>query len=181
MDSSSRSTASKDTVHMNKLTPLVAALIAVVASGVSAASAAGDRPGNQAADSLWDTIATLDTAVFDAFNNCSTPAQLQRHASYFAPDVEFYHDAGGVTWSRQEMVQNTEKYACGKFRRELVPGTLKIFPIKGFGAIEQGVHRFCQFASGQCEGAADFVIVWHNQNGTWEITRVLSYGHRANE
>lgn len=144
--------------------------------------ASSDRPiTKQAADPLFETISALDTAVFDAFNKCSSPEQLQKHASYFAADVEFYHDTGGVTWSRQEMIANTEKNACGNFRRELVADTLKVFPIKDFGAIAQGSHRFCQFASGKCEGIADFAIVWRNQNGQWQITRVLSYGHRANK
>jgi hypothetical protein len=167
---------------MKKLVPLIAALISVTALGASAVPAAGDRPiTHQAADPLFETISALDTAVFDAFNKCSSPEQLQKHASYFAPDVEFYHDTGGVTWSRQEMIANTEKNACGNFRRELVPDTLQVFPIKDFGAIAQGSHRFCQFASGKCEGIADFAIVWRNQNGQWQITRVLSYGHRANK
>lgn len=30
----------------------------------------------------------LDAAVFDAFNRCSDPPQLERHARYFAEDVE---------------------------------------------------------------------------------------------
>jgi len=167
---------------MKTLVPLLAALIAVATFGTSAASASNDEPtAKPAADPLFDTISALDTAVFGAFNSCSSPGQLQKHAGYFAADVEFYHDTGGVTWSRQEMLANTEKNVCGKFRRELVPGTLKIFPIKDFGAIEQGAHRFCQFASGRCEGIADFVIVWSNRNGGWQITRVLSYGHRPNE
>ena len=167
---------------MKKLIPLIAVLIAGTTSGTSAASASNDEPTtHRAADPLFDTISALDTAVFDAFNSCSSPGQLQKHASYFAPDVEFYHDTGGVTWSRQEMLANTEKNACGNFRRDLVPGTFKVFPIKDFGAIEQGSHRFCQFASGKCEGIADFVMVWRNQNGSWQITRVLSYGHRPNK
>ena len=167
---------------MKNLMSLIAASIAVTALGASAAPAAGDRSTTQpATDPLFETISGLDTAVFDAFNNCSSPEQLQRHASYFAPDVEFYHDTGGVTWSRQDMLTNTAKNACGKFRRELVPDTLKVFPIKDFGAIAQGSHRFCQFATGKCEGIADFVIVWSNQYGHWQITRVLSYGHRANK
>jgi hypothetical protein len=165
---------------MKKLIPLIAVLIAVTTLETSAASASNDAT-ERAADPLFDTISALDTAVFDAFNSCSSPGQLQKHAGYFAPDVEFYHDTGGVTWSRQEMLANTEKYVCGNFRRELVPGTFKVFPIKDFGAIEQGSHRFCQFASGQCEGIADFVMVWSNQNGNWQITRVLSYGHRPNK
>ena len=167
---------------MKKLIALIAALIAVTAPGATATSASGSRPTpRQAADPLFETISALDTAVFDAFNHCSSPEQLQKHASYFAPDVEFYHDTGGVTWSRQEMLANTEKHVCGNFRRELVSDTLKVFPIKDFGAIAQGSHRFCQFASGKCDGISDFVIVWSNQKGQWQVTRVLSYGHRPNK
>lgn len=92
--------------------------------------------------------------------------------------MEFYHDTGGVTWTRDAMLANTEKYVCGNFGRELVPGSLRVFPIKGFGAIALGSHRFCQFASGKCEGLADFTIVWRQQESQWQITRVLSYGHR---
>ena len=167
---------------MKKLIWLIAASIAVTSLGASGAPASGDRSATQhTTDPLFETISALDADVFDAFNNCSSPEQLQKHASYFAPDVEFYHDTGGVTWSRQEMLTNTAKNVCGNFRRELVPDTLEVFPIKDFGAIEQGSHRFCQFASGKCEGIADFVIVWSNQYGHWQITRVLSYGHRANK
>jgi hypothetical protein len=167
---------------MKKLVSLYVASIAFMALGTPTAYASSNEPTKeQASDSLFNIISALDTAVFDAFNNCSSPEQLQKHATYFAPDVEFYHDTGGVTWTRQEMLANTEKHVCGNFSRKIVPGTLKVFPIKDFGAIEQGSHRFCQFASGKCEGIADFAIVWRNQNGSWQITRVLSYGHRPNQ
>jgi len=46
---------------------------------------------------LTATIAALDTAAFDAFNHWHAPDQLDRYASFFGPDVEFYHDLGGVT------------------------------------------------------------------------------------
>ena len=167
---------------MKKIISSISTLIAFTTLGVCAAPTSSDRSTiQQATDPLFETISALDSAVFDAFNHCSSPEQLQRHASYFAPDVEFYHDTGGVTWSRQHMLANTAKNVCGHFRRELVPGTLQVFPIKDFGAIAQGSHRFCQFASGKCEGIADFVIVWRNRSGHWQITRVLSYGHRANK
>jgi len=166
---------------VNKLASLISVVIPA-ALGACATSASSTQPeANQATDALFDTVSALDAAVFDSFNNCSSPEQLQKHASYFAPDVEFYHDTGGVTWMRQDMCANTEKYACGKFRRELVPGSLRVFPIKDFGAFAQGVHRFCQFETGDCEGMADFIIVWRNQGGRWQITRVLSYGHRPNK
>ena len=167
---------------MKTLVPLLAALAALTGSGMPPASAADAVPTQDAAaDPLFATIASLDTAVFDAFNACNAPEQLRKHAGYFAEDVEFYHDTGGVTWTRDAMLANTGKHACGNFRRELVPGTLEVFPIKDFGAVARGSHRFCQFASGQCEGIADFTIVWRNEGDRWQITRVLSYGHRAND
>jgi hypothetical protein len=157
--------------------------LALLALSLPAVTPAADaRPAGLApSDQLFTTIAALDTAVFDAFNHCSLPGQLQRHASYFAPDVEFYHDNGGVTWTREEMLARTEQNVCGHFRRELVAGSLQVFPIKDFGAIEQGVHRFCQFDTGKCDGIANFVVVWRHQGDTWQITRVLSYGHQALE
>lgn len=140
------------------------------------------RPGIQHPEAtsgeLFGTIAALDAAAFAAFNDCASPGQLEKHGSAFATDVEFYHDNGGVTWSRAEMLANTAKFVCGKFRRELVAESLRVFPIKGYGAIAQGQHRFCPIGGSRCEGMADFTMVWRNDGGRWQITRVLSYGHR---
>lgn len=161
---------------MEKTIFLYGLLLASTASPALAAPASTAPAGP---DPLAREISVLDRAVFDAFNHCSESGRLEEHAGYFSPDVEFYHDTGGVTWTRDEMIANTGKYVCGHFTRELVAGSMKVYPIKDFGAISQGVHRFCQVASGQCEGLADFVIVWRRQDGAWRITRVLSYGHRA--
>lgn len=161
---------------MKKTNFLCGFLFAFSASPALVASAS---PAPPAQDELTREISTLDTTVFDAFNHCAEPGRLDEHAGYFAADVEFYHDTGGVTWTRDAMIANTRKYVCGNFTRELLPGTLKVYPVKDFGAISQGVHRFCQVQSGKCEGLADFVIVWRKQAGEWRITRVLSYGHRA--
>jgi len=132
------------------------------------------------AATLDATIAALDTDLFDAFNRCADPAQLVRHAAFFAPDVEFYHDTGGVTWTREAMLANTRTHACGHYIRSLVPGSLRVSPIKDFGAVATGVHRFCQAGAVQCDGEADFAMVWRLRDGEWQVTRVLSYGHRRN-
>jgi len=124
---------------------------------------------------LVKTIAALDAKVFGAYNRCD----LDAFASFFSPTVEFYHDKGGVTFDRATVVANTRKYICHKVRRELLPTSLEVYPIKNFGAIEEGEHRFCELASGQCEGSAKFLMVWRNQGGQWQLTRVVSYGHRA--
>lgn len=137
-----------------------------------------DSP-ERAGEALTELVAALDSAVFDAFNRCADPAELARYAAYFADDVEFYHDNGGVTWNRGDMLDRTRDNACGKYQRQLVEGSLEVYPVKGFGAIAQGTHRFCEATSATCDGLADFVMVWREQAGGWQITRVLSYGHRA--
>ncbi|AKC87186.1 nuclear transport factor 2 family protein [Pseudoxanthomonas suwonensis] len=146
---------------------------------LAAAPSSADETAEDANAGLRATIARLDHDVFDAFNRCADPAELDRHAGYFDPAVEFYHDTGGVTWSREAMLENTRRYACGNFTREVVPGSLRVYPVPGFGAIAQGGHRFCQAATGTCEGLADFTMVWRLDDGQWRITRVLSYGHRS--
>jgi uncharacterized protein (TIGR02246 family) len=123
---------------------------------------------------LKERVARLDRTLFEAYNKCD----LDKFAELFAPDVEFYHDKGGVTRTRQEVVDNTRKYICGKVRRELIAGTLEAYPVKDYGAIATGEHRFCEIATGKCEGIAKFVLVWRNDAGAWTLTRVLSFGHR---
>ncbi|WP_372016152.1 nuclear transport factor 2 family protein [Pseudoxanthomonas sp. 10H] len=154
---------------------LLAALCSLAGALPASARDAGPPPG--AAD-LAATIAALDAAVFDAFNRCAEPGQLEAHAAYFDPAVEFYHDTGGVTWTREAMLENTRRHACGRFTRALVPGSLAVHPVPGFGAIARGGHRFCQADTGRCDGEADFVMLWRHRDGAWQVTRVLSYGHR---
>ncbi len=152
----------------------------LLAACVVAALPAHAAPDND----LAATIAALDTAAFAAFNDCAAPGKLEKYASYFAPDVEFYHDLGGVTWNRDTMIAQTQANVCGKFQRELVPGTLKVWPIKNFGALARGEHRFCHFkpdgTTHPCEGRAEFTILWRQQGDAWTITRAFSYGHGSN-
>lgn len=142
--------------------------------GAVEATASTERTPEQ----LTQVVDALDAAVFDAFNTCADPAQLAKHAAYFDEAVEFYHDNGGVTWTRDEMIGRTRANVCGHYRRERVPGTLAVFPIKGFGAIAQGTHRFCALSEKECAGEADFVMIWRERDGQWQVTRVLSYAHR---
>ncbi len=151
-------------------------------AGSAMATQAADTPSSEV--ELASAIAALDAAAFDSFNHCEAPGRLDLYASFFEPDVEFYHDLGGVTWTRDAMIEQTRANVCGKFQRELVPGTLKVWPIKGYGALARGEHRFCHYKSGAtthpCEGQAEFTIVWRQQGKAWTITRAFSYGHGSN-
>lgn len=146
-------------------------LILVSLAASSPGASAGQTRGDAA---LVQTITALDRKLFDAYNRCD----LTAFGRLFAKDVEFYHDQGGASFDRKTVVDNTRKYICHKVRRELVPGTLKVYPIKDFGAIEEGEHRFCNIATNQCEGVARFLMIWRQRDHHWLLTRVVSYGHR---
>jgi Domain of unknown function (DUF4440) len=149
---------------------LIGMALALLTSSGSAAAQQASLP-----DTLTPAISALDAKVFGAYNRCD----LDSFAQYFSPNVEFYHDNGGATFDRKTVIANTRKYICGKVTRSLINGSLKVYPIKGFGAIEEGEHRFCQINSNTCEGVAKFVMIWRQTGTRWHITRVLSYGHRA--
>jgi hypothetical protein len=128
-------------------------------------------------DELFRTIASLDGEVFDAFNRCD----LEKFGSFFTEELEFYHDNGGLTdRSRQSVVESVKKNICGKVFRVLVPETLEVYPLHGYGAVEIGVHRFYHPGRDNKEsvGEAKFVHLWQNKDGAWKITRVISYDHR---
>ena len=102
---------------------------------------------------------------------------------WVATTVEFFHDRGGVTWTRDAMISQTKDNVCGKFERELVPVTLKVGPIKDYGALARGEHRFGHFKPGgvthPCEGGAECTILWRREGNAWTITRAFRHGHGA--
>src|SRR3546814_6706029 len=115
-------------------------LAAVAFAAMAAASAAHARDP----ESLRDTIAKHDRALFDAYNACD----IDTFRDYLAEDIEFYQDNDDVTTSRDALEASFRQH-CGpggvaKQRRELVPGTLEVHPIQGYGAVEIGTHRFCE-------------------------------------
>jgi Domain of unknown function (DUF4440) len=130
-------------------------------------------------DALFRTMASLDSGLFDAFNTCN----LERFASFFVEDVEFYHDKGGVTRGRPALVDSIKNNVCGKTRRDLIPGTLEVHPMDGYGALQIGAHRFCDAQAKQCDGRSGgvgkFIHLWQNTDGDWRITRVISYDHAS--
>jgi hypothetical protein len=126
---------------------------------------------------LDKAIAALDAALFDSYNRCD----LEKFSSFFADDVEFYHDQGGVTLGRVALTDSIKKNICGKVTRELVPGTMQAHYMKGYGAVEMGVHRFHHPGHEDTEGVgeASFIHLWQYKDGAWKITRVISYDHHA--
>lgn len=121
--------------------------------------------------------AALDAALFDSYNKCD----LAKFSSFFVDDVEFYHDQGGLTLGKTALTESVKKNICGKTTRELVPGTLKVFYMKGYGMLETGVHRFHHPGHEDTEGVGEgqFINLWQYKGGAWKITRAISYDHHS--
>ncbi len=62
-------------------------------------------------------------------------------------------------------------------QRTLVPGSMEVYPLNGYGAVELGVHRFHHPGHPENVGEAKFVTLWQNKNGVWKVTRAISYDH----
>ena len=127
---------------------------------------------------LYRQIAHEDSILFDAYNTCN----LEKFASYFTEDVEFYHDKGGLSTSKKDLIEALKNNICGKVRRELVQGSLEVYPINNYGAVEIGNHRFYSKQDGKdVVGIAKFVHLWQLQPDGWKVMRVLSFDHKSDE
>lgn len=132
-----------------------------------------DKIQNQ--QQLDQTITALDAVLFDAYNKCD----LVKFASFIDEHVEFYHDQGGVTLGQPALTEAVKKNICGQTTRELLPASLHIYYMKGYGAVEMGVHRFHHPGHEDTMGVGEgqFIHLWQYKDGAWKITRVISYDH----
>jgi len=137
---------------------------------------------------LTDAIAARDAALFRLFFQECDPARMTR---FLTPDFEMYHDRGGkVAGSARDFVDDYAKQCearklpgAWRSRRELVPGSMEVGPVPGFGAIEEGDHVFYERQGDGPErlaGKAHFVQLWQlGSDGLWRLARVFSYKHEA--
>ena len=153
---------------------LMVAMLAV-ATHASARAQAPDRPTGSS--SLRDTIVMADSALFAAFNG----RNLKTFRAFFTPDLEFYQDNEGVANYARTMKDFGQMFGQPTpIHRELVPGTLEVYPIKNYGAMEVGRHRFCHAEQGKEDcGVFSFVHIWRRTTKGWKIARVVSYGHQG--
>jgi hypothetical protein len=149
--------------------------VALFAITLPCADAQAPKPAPTVQDALYQTVAALDTKLFDAVNQCD----MKTVDSMWADDAEFYHDKTGLMVGRQNIVDAIKNNLCGKVTRQLVQGTLEVYPLNGYGAVEIGVHRFYHPNDSANVGEAKFIHVWQNKDGVWKITRVISYDHGA--
>lgn len=152
----------------------------VAASALCAASAAAQPKG----PALTEEILRADAEFFEVLFQKCEPERLLRLVE---PDLEFYHDRGGLTASAKAFVDGyakgcaeMQKPGAWKVRRELVRSSVRVYPVPDFGAIEEGDHVFYERKEGEPErrsGVGRFVQVWKMTPGGWRLARVFSYAH----
>jgi hypothetical protein len=125
--------------------------------------------------SLHDTIVMMDSILFEAYNTC----KLNVFEKLFSDDIEFYHDRGGLSTSKIGLIESLKNNICGKVTRELIKGSIEVYPIANYGAVQTGLHRFHnnQESSSVPSHIAKFLHIWQKKDGNWKLTRVVSYDH----
>ncbi|MBB6370835.1 nuclear transport factor 2 family protein [Chryseobacterium shigense] len=134
-------------------------------------------------DELYKTAKKLDSLIFDiGFNKCD----LSHYDTVISDDLEFYHDKGGITEGKTAFIASIKNNICGspnKVRRDLVPNSMKVYPLYSNNAlyafVQEGEHEFFEFSNAKwVKGSrAKFTILWLLENKQWKMKRVLSYDH----
>ena len=120
---------------------------------------------------VYDIIVAKDKEYFDAYNTCD----MKKQASLYSEDLEFFHDKGGLSTSKQEILTSIEKNICGKVTRTLIDGSIEVYPIKDYGAIEIGYHKFYNNQEPNAKSKpSKFIMVWKNEGEKWLISKVIS-------
>jgi ketosteroid isomerase-like protein len=120
---------------------------------------------------IFDEIKAMDKVFFDAYNNCD----LEKQALIYSDNIEFFHDKGGLMTSKKEIIEGTKRNICGKVTRELIDGSLEVYPINNYGAVQIGFHKFYNNQEPNAESIpSKFITMWHNENGDWKMAKVIS-------
>ena len=120
---------------------------------------------------LYEQIQSMDKTFFDAYNSCD----LKKQEEIYSDNIEFFHDKGGLINSKSEIIQGTQKNICGKVTRYLIPGSIEVYPINNYGAVEIGFHRFYNNQEPDAESKpSKFIIIWKKENEKWKISKVVS-------
>jgi len=147
-------------------------IAAVVSVNLTTAQEKKVAPTSQ---DLYHEIAAMDSTIFDAFNT----QNMAKFRPMFTDDLEWFQDNDGLVSNKTvfENFGNTFKKEL-KLTRKLVKGSLEVHPLKGYGAIEIGIHQFRHIENGKEEvGTFKFLMIWQKKDGQWKISRVISYDH----
>jgi hypothetical protein len=161
---------------MRRSLPPFVLLVLLCAAVHAQSNAQSNAHSNAQPDALFQTIQSLDAKLFDAYNHC----YLTTVGEMVSDDLEFYHDQTGLSVGKASFIAAIKQNICGKVERRIDPGAMEVYPLKGYGAVQIGVHHFRHPAHPEDgEGEAKFVTLWQNKDGAWKVTRVISYNHES--
>ena len=140
---------------------LTAACVALAACTSTAIRSAHDRD-------VTRSILHEDARLTRAYNHC----ELQTLLRMFILGSAVYSPSGRI----QSPVDEAREKFCGKWQREVVPGSLRVYPVNAAAAIQVGEQRFCPLRAQTCdERPAEFVAVWLYSDMRWQITELIRY------
>jgi len=97
------------------------------------------------------------------------------------PGLEFYQDNDVTTYSRDQLEPSFHD-RCGpsnvsKLRRELIAGSMEIYVLKDYGALQIARLNFFIMEDGKkgkLAASPKMVAIWRNDHGHWAVTRIIS-------
>lgn len=120
---------------------------------------------------LYETIVSLDKKLFDAYNSCDMDTQT----ALYSEDLEFFHDEGGLSTSKEKVLIAIKNNICNKTTRTLIKGSIEVYPIKDYGAVEIGYHTFNDKKTPEIKSRASrFIVIWKKTEENWTVTKVIS-------
>lgn len=126
------------------------------------------QPKDQA---LHNEIVKMDSLFFNAYNTCD----LKTQEAIIDEDLEFYHDKGGLSTSKKEILASLKRNICNKVTRTLIKSSSEVYAIPNYGAIQIGYHKFFnKLEPNATSKPSKFITIWKKTKDKWTITRVVS-------
>lgn len=120
---------------------------------------------------LYNEIVKMDSIYFNAYNTCD----METQADLYDENIEFFHDKGGLSTDKKALLKALKENICNKVTRTLIQGSIEVYPIKNYGAIEIGYHKFFNKEEQNAKSIpSKFIMIWKNEHDTWKITKVIS-------
>jgi hypothetical protein len=132
-------------------------------------------PANQ---KLHDTIIALDKFLWEAYNTQNDSI----FPAYVTQDFEFYHDQGGVLFSKEKFTNQVKKFfeqTKGQVvYGETVKGTNEVYEIPNYGAVQLSYQRFRENNNPEWTEPA---TIWKKTTEGWLPARSISLHERIPE
>src|SRR5262245_28725507 len=131
---------------------------------------------------LVDVITELDRKLETAYSTCD----LDTFLSMMAPDVENYHDEVGRVVGREGAKKILVEGVCELLkngiqpRNELIAGSLEVYRMANFGALEFAGYTFWLRRPGEQEAKVSTLrtmTLWERRDGVWMVARHVTYAH----